>query len=121
MKKLFILAFACLAIAGCQKKDKYEEALDLYDETVDKAIEAMKTNTDPPEILETFQQLSPILVEIDSLGTDEQRARIHKIGGRLREAITGGMVMPKEEKISLPADAEVEIEHNITSTPSWQK
>lgn len=122
MKKCVVMALALVALASCgnkaQKKDKFDEALDLYDSTVVKAAEAIRTDQDPPEIHKVFQDLVPILEELDTAGTDAQKARMHEIANKLRYAVKSGGQLPADAAEAEPTADPSQFNVPVTANPA---
>lgn len=88
MKKLILLALCLIAFAACTG-DKYDAALDDYEDAVITLQDAVEKNDQQTvdKSLVTLRKLTPSLTETNQLGSEEQKQRFANITKRLQDVL----------------------------------
>ena len=77
MKKIILIAIAAFGLMACGEQNKYDAALDQYEDLIDQTIEAIKNGdqTAADNLNRKITDIGPTIQEIDTRGTSEQKKR----------------------------------------------
>ena len=77
MKKIILIAIAAFGLMACGEQNKYDAALDQYEDLIDQTIEAIKNGdqTAADNLNRKITDIGPTIQEIDTKGTSEQKKR----------------------------------------------
>ncbi len=77
MKKIILIAIAAFGLMACGEQNKYDAALDQYEDLIDQTIEAIKSGdqTAAENLNRKITDIGPTIQEIDTKGTSEQKKR----------------------------------------------
>lgn len=77
MKKIILIAIVAFGLMACGEQNKYDAALDQYEELIDQTIEAIKNGdqTAADNLNRKITDIGPTIQEIDTRGTSEQKKR----------------------------------------------
>ena len=77
MKKIILIAIAAFGLMACGEQNKYDAALDQYEDLIDQTIEAIKSGdqTAAENLNRKITDIGPTIQEIDTRGTSEQKKR----------------------------------------------
>lgn len=89
MKKLLMIAIAAFALMACGEQNKYDAALDEYENLVGKMTECIKSGDmkAAEDLDRQLTDLGPVIQEIDQKGTKEQKARKQELAFKLLKAM----------------------------------
>ncbi len=77
MKKIILIAIVAFGLMACGEQNKYDAALDQYEDLIDQTIEAIKNGdqTAADNLNRKITDIGPTIQEIDTRGTSEQKKR----------------------------------------------
>ncbi|MBQ7742074.1 MAG: hypothetical protein IJT90_04010 [Bacteroidaceae bacterium] len=89
MKKLLMIAIAAFALMACGEQNKYDAALDEYENLVGQMVESIKSGDmkNAEDLDRQLTDLGPIIKEIDEKGTAEQKSRKQELAFKLLKAM----------------------------------
>ena len=89
MKKLLMIAVAAFTLMACGEQNKYDAALDEYDNLVTKMTECIKSGDMKmaEDLDRQLTDLGPVIQEIDQKDSDEQKARKQELAFKLLKAM----------------------------------
>ena len=89
MKKIILIAIAVFGLMACGEQNKYDAALDEYENLVDQMVESIKSgDLKNAEALDRqLTDLGPIIKEIDEKGSTEQKSRKQDLAFKLLKAM----------------------------------
>ena len=89
MKKLLMIDIAAFALMACGEQNKYDAALDEYENLVGQMVESIKSGDmkNAEDLDRQLTDLGPIIKEIDEKGTAEQKSRKQELAFKLLKAM----------------------------------
>ena len=77
MNKIILIAIVAFGLMACGEQNKYDAALDQYEDLIDQTIEAIKNGdqTAADNLNRKITDIGPTIQEIDTRGTSEQKKR----------------------------------------------
>ena len=93
MKKIILIAIAAFGLMACGEQNKYDAALDQYEDLIDQTIEAIKNGdqTAADNLNRKITDIGPTIQEIDTKGTSEQKKRKHDLEVKFVGALFQGV------------------------------
>ena len=84
-----MIAIAAFALMACGEQNKYDAALDEYENLVGQMVESIKSGDmkNAEDLDRQLTDLGPIIKEIDEKGTAEQKSRKQELAFKLLKAM----------------------------------